>query len=171
MPHLPCASRIALQTRSGVAGLPTSVTPRCETASTIALTTAGGAAIVPASPIPLTPSGFVGDGVTVRSSSNAGISTAEGTRYWVSVPVTRLPCSSYRISSYSASAIPNATPPCTCPSTIIGFITTPQSSTATYRSSWVAPVSVSTSATQTWVPNGQVKFFGSQVAIAVRSGS
>jgi len=59
-----------------------------------ALTTAGGAAIVPASPIPLTPSGFVGEGVSVRSSSNDGNSAADGTRYCVNVPVTRLPASS-----------------------------------------------------------------------------
>ena len=59
------ASWIAFQTLSGVAGRSRSVTPRCERASMTAPTTAGGAAIVPASPIPLTPSGFVGLGVTV----------------------------------------------------------------------------------------------------------
>src|SRR6266516_4798713 len=62
------ASWIARHTRSGDAGFPTSVTPRWLTASTTALITAGGDAIVPASPIPFTPSGFVVDGVTVRSS-------------------------------------------------------------------------------------------------------
>ena len=45
-----------------------------------ALTTAGVAAIVPASPIPYTPSGFVGDGVTVRCVSMCGTSAADGTR-------------------------------------------------------------------------------------------
>ena len=56
----------------------TSVTPRCDRASTTALITAGGEAMVPASPMPLTPSGFVGLGVTVRSRSNDGISAAAG---------------------------------------------------------------------------------------------
>src|SRR5439155_21310610 len=42
------ASWIARQTRSGDAGLPTSVTPRCDTASITALMTAGGEAMVPA---------------------------------------------------------------------------------------------------------------------------
>ena len=62
------ASWIARHTRSGEAGLPTSVTPRCESASTTALTTAGGEAIVPASPMPFTPSGFVVDGVSCALS-------------------------------------------------------------------------------------------------------
>src|SRR6185436_4831788 len=77
----PCASRIARHTRSGDAGLPTSVTPRWLTASTTALITAGGDAIVPASPIPFTPSGFVVLGVSVRSSVMFGISVAPGIRY------------------------------------------------------------------------------------------
>ena len=92
--------------------------------------TAGGEAIVPASPIPFTPSGFVVDGVSVRSSSNGGSSVAAGIRYCVIEDVIRLPCSSYIASSNSASAIPCATPPWTWPSTIIGLITVPQSSTA-----------------------------------------
>ena len=43
-----------------------------------AFSTAGEAAIVPASPIPLTPSEFTGDGVSVRSVSNDGTSAAVG---------------------------------------------------------------------------------------------
>src|SRR5262249_26297642 len=74
------ASSIARQTRSGVAGIWTSVTPRCETASTTALITAGADAIVPVSPTPLTPSGFVGLTVVECSSSNDGSSAADGTR-------------------------------------------------------------------------------------------
>ena len=54
------------------------VTPRGRRASMTALATAGEAAIVPASPTPLTPSVFVGDGVSVRSVSNDGISAALG---------------------------------------------------------------------------------------------
>ena len=56
--------------------------------------TAGVAAIVPASPMPFTPSGFVGLGVTVWSSSKLGISAADGTRYSRSDALSGLPCSS-----------------------------------------------------------------------------
>ena len=61
-------SWIARQTRSGVAGIWTSVTPRCESASTTALMTAGAAAIVPVSPTPFTPSGLSAR-VSIRSVS------------------------------------------------------------------------------------------------------
>ena len=71
---------IAAQTRSGVAGMSMSVTPRGASASTTAFITAGVAAIVPASPMPFTPSGFDGLGVTVWSSSMLGTSAADGTR-------------------------------------------------------------------------------------------
>jgi len=54
------------------------VMPSWRSASMTALTTAGVAAIVPASPMPLTPSEFDGDGVTVRSVSNTGSSPAVG---------------------------------------------------------------------------------------------
>ena len=50
-----------------------------ETAST-AVTTAGVEAMVPASPTPFTPSGFVVDGLTVRSVVNDGRSPAAGRR-------------------------------------------------------------------------------------------
>ena len=52
------ASSIARQTRSGVAGIWMSVTPRCERASMIPLITAGAAAIVPVSPTPFAPNGW-----------------------------------------------------------------------------------------------------------------
>ena len=45
----------------------------------------------------------------------------------------RLPSPSNAISSISAMPMPSARPPCTCPSTIIGLIRTPQSSTAMNR--------------------------------------
>ena len=85
------ASWIARQTRSGVAGIWTSVTPRWDRASTTAFITAAPDAIVPVSPTPLTPSGFVGLGVVDESSSNDGSSTADGTRYVTRLAVCRLP--------------------------------------------------------------------------------
>src|SRR5262249_47366704 len=63
------------QTRSGWSGMSMWSTP---SASQTEFTTAALAAIVPASPMPLTPSGLTGVGVTVRSSSNAGSSAALG---------------------------------------------------------------------------------------------
>src|SRR5207248_10893852 len=69
----------ARQTRSGLHGIATSVTPRGRSASTTALTTAGVDAIVPASPTPLTPTRFGGAGVSVRSVVNLGRSAALGT--------------------------------------------------------------------------------------------
>ena len=63
---------------SGVAGMSRWVMPNGERASTTALTTAGVEPMVPASPMPLAPSGLRGVGVTVRSSSKGGKSTARG---------------------------------------------------------------------------------------------
>ena len=57
------ASSIACQTRSGVAGIWMSVTPRCESASTTALMTAGAAAIVPGLPHALHAERVVGRGL------------------------------------------------------------------------------------------------------------
>src|SRR5690606_16987235 len=74
---LACCS--ACHTRSGVQGIGTSWTPYGRSASTTALTTAGVDAIVPASPTPLTPSGLVVAGVSVRSVVNEGRSAALGT--------------------------------------------------------------------------------------------
>ena len=71
---------MARQTRSGVHGIGTSVTPNGRSASTIAFTTAGVDAIVPASPTPLTPSGLSVDGVVVRAVVNDGRSAADGIR-------------------------------------------------------------------------------------------
>src|SRR6476469_3771297 len=68
---------IAFQTVCGCSGMSRSRAPM---ALHTALTTAGDAAIVPASPIPFTPSGFVGDGVTVRCVSMWGTSAADGIR-------------------------------------------------------------------------------------------
>ena len=71
---------MARHTRSGVHGITTSRMPSGRSASMIALTTAGVDAIVPASPTPLTPSGLVVAGVSVRSVMKDGRSTADGIR-------------------------------------------------------------------------------------------
>src|ERR1051325_546939 len=72
-----CEERIA-QTFSGLIGISRCVTPYGDNASTTAFTIAGVAPIVPASPTPFTPSGFTGEGVSVRSVSNHGICEAFG---------------------------------------------------------------------------------------------
>ena len=46
----------------------------------MALITAGVEAMVPASPMPFTPMGLVGLGVTVESVRNDGVSADDGTR-------------------------------------------------------------------------------------------
>ncbi len=74
------ASWIAAHTRLGEAGMSMSVMPRGPRASTTAFITAAAEPIVPASPMPFTPRGLVGLGVTVWSSVYEGASTAEGTR-------------------------------------------------------------------------------------------
>jgi hypothetical protein len=56
---------MARQIVSAVRGMSRWVIPNGESASSTALTTAGGVAMLPASPIPLTPSGLSGVGVTV----------------------------------------------------------------------------------------------------------
>ena len=60
-------------------------------------------------------------------------------------------------------------PPCTCPSASSGLISRPASSTATSWRSETRPVSVSTSTTATWVPNGNVGINGSK-SVAAASG-
>ena len=50
--------------------------------------------------------------------------------------------------------MPWATPPCTCPSTIMGLTTRPTSSTAVKATTRVTPVSGSISTSQTWQPPG-----------------
>ena len=71
-----------------------SVMPSAASASTTAFITAAGEAIAPVSPTPLTPSGLVGLGVSVRYSSQRGNSAADGTRYVTMFDVSRLPSSS-----------------------------------------------------------------------------
>ena len=74
-------------------------------------------------------------------------------------------------SSNSASAIPWITPPTTWPSTICGLMTGPMSSTATYFSTSVAPVSVSTSTAQMCAPKGKTRFSGLKNADSSSPGS
>src|SRR5439155_1479243 len=88
------ASSRARQTRSGVAGISMSWTPNGVRASTTALITAGVEAIAPVSPTPFTPSGLLGLGVTVRSTSNERSSAADGTRQFRKELVSQLPSSS-----------------------------------------------------------------------------
>src|ERR1700754_528037 len=76
---LPPFSLIIRQTVSGFTGMSRCFTPNGASASTIAPTIAGVAPIVPASPTPLTPNGFTGDGVSVRSNSKLGMCEARGT--------------------------------------------------------------------------------------------
>ena len=59
----------------------------------------------------------------------------------------QLPSSSNVMSSISAIPTPSARPPWICPSTIIGLIRTPQSSTAMNRRTFTCAVSGSTSTT------------------------
>ena len=73
----------------------------------------------------------------------------------------QLPSSSNVISCMAAMPYPSVSPPWICPSTIIGLIRTPQSSTATMRRTFHTPVSGSTSTATTYVPNGNVRFGGS----------
>ena len=76
-------------------------------------------------------------------------------------PPRQLPCSSKVMTCISAMPIPSASPPWTCPSTIIGLIRTPQSSTATMFKTSQTPVSGSTSTLTIYTANGQVRFGGS----------
>ena len=62
-------------------------------------------------------------------------------------PPRWLPFSSNAITSISAMPTPSARPPCTWPSTIIGLIRGPQSSTAMKRRTLTWPVPLSTSTT------------------------
>ena len=65
----------------------------------------------------------------------------------MNVPLRQLPPSSNVSTSISAIPIPSARPPWICPSTIIGLIRTPQSSTAMKRRTFTCAVSGSTSTT------------------------
>src|SRR5919205_1050722 len=68
----------------------------------------------------------------------------------------------------SAWATPWAIPPWRWPSTSSGLRITPQSSTHTIRTSRTLPVSVSTSTTATWAPNGDVE--GAAVGVELDVG-
>ncbi len=63
-------------------------------------------------------------------------------------PPRQLPPESNAMTCIRAIPTPSASPPCTCPSTIIGLICTPQSSTAMNRRTLTSPVPGSTSVTQ-----------------------
>ena len=63
-------------------------------------------------------------------------------------PPRQLPSSSNAMTCISAMPTPSARPPCTCPSTIIGLMRGPQSSTAMKRRTFTWPVPGSTSTTQ-----------------------
>ena len=77
----PLLAWIAGHTRSGVAGMSMSVMPKRRQRVDDGVHDGRGAEpIVPASPMPLTPSGLVGLGVTVWSSVKLGSSAADGTR-------------------------------------------------------------------------------------------
>ena len=71
------AASMADQTRSGVHGRSRWRMPRCDSASITAFCTAGVAPMVAASPMPLAPSGFSGDGVSVEWVSKPGNSAAD----------------------------------------------------------------------------------------------
>ena len=62
-------------------------------------------------------------------------------------PLRQLPSSSNVMTSISAMPTPSARPPWICPSTIIGLIRTPQSSTAMKRRTLTSAVSGSMSTT------------------------
>lgn len=68
------------QTAEGRSGVRSIRTPKGDSASATALTTAGVDASVPDSPTPRTPRG-VSDGVTIRSNTIRGTSSADGSRY------------------------------------------------------------------------------------------
>src|SRR5690606_14303382 len=72
--------RIASHTRDGVSGMSAWRTPNGARASITAFTIAGGDPTVADSPIPLAPSGWCGDGVTVWPVSQSGTSLAVGIR-------------------------------------------------------------------------------------------
>ena len=73
-------STSACHTFAGVTGISRLRTPAWASASTTALTYAAGEPTVADSPTPLAPNGWCGDGVTVSSISNFGVSQAVGSR-------------------------------------------------------------------------------------------
>src|SRR5882724_5857382 len=80
--HWPAPTRalwIADQMRGGVIGMSRCLIPNGESASSTACTMHGGAAIDPLSPMPLTPIGLVGEGVSWNSDRMVGTCSARGT--------------------------------------------------------------------------------------------
>src|SRR6516165_8901655 len=73
------ALRIAAQIFCGVSGISRCAIPNGASASRTACTIIGGAPIAPLSPIPFTPSGFVGDGVSWNCERILGSESACGT--------------------------------------------------------------------------------------------
>jgi hypothetical protein len=86
-------------------------------------------------------------------------------------PLRQFPAASNVIACMSAMPTPSASPRWICPSTIIGLIRTPQSSTAMNRRTTTDPVAGSTSVTHTYAPNGNVRFGGLYTADASRCPS
>src|ERR1700720_3502496 len=74
------ALRSAVTIRSGVSGMSVKYTSNGESACSIAEIIAAGAGMVPPSPVPLTPSGLSGFGVSTCSIWQAGTSDAAGRR-------------------------------------------------------------------------------------------
>ena len=71
---------MASHTLPGVNGMSACTTPNGASASITELTTAGGEPTVADSPMPLAPTGWCGDGVTVAPSSGEGHSSDVGSR-------------------------------------------------------------------------------------------
>src|SRR3954453_8418940 len=69
----------AAQRRGGVSGMSRCVIPNGDNASSTAWTMQGGAAIEPLSPMPFTPIGLVGEGVSWNSDRMFGTCSARGT--------------------------------------------------------------------------------------------
>src|SRR5262245_27110660 len=69
----------AAQTRGGVNGMSRCLMSNGASASSTAWTTQGGAAIEPLSPMPLTPIGLVGEGVSWKNALIPGTCSARGT--------------------------------------------------------------------------------------------
>ena len=119
------------QIRSGVAGMSTCRTPSRASASTTALITAGGEPMAPTSPHALHAQRVVGAGGDLGGDLEPG--QVVGPRHGVVHEASRRGAGRTRRSVQSSSSawpMPWATPPCTWPSTIIGLMTRPTSSTA-----------------------------------------
>src|SRR5260221_11855433 len=87
----------AFQLRQKSCGIWIWVLPRNENASLTALENAGTPPTFGLSPTPLAPIGGCGDGVTVKSVSQCGVSTAVGMKKSMNEPVTTFPVSPYQI--------------------------------------------------------------------------